>query len=65
MEELSGKLGRLVMPGGGAGYNMPPEGVFHNPVIVSVQKRFPGHTRKDIHGWCIPYSRKHGMHRVF
>jgi 4-hydroxy-3-polyprenylbenzoate decarboxylase len=26
--------------------NMPAEGVFHNLVIVSIRKRFPGHARK-------------------
>ncbi|MFZ5597442.1 MAG: menaquinone biosynthesis decarboxylase [Bacillota bacterium] len=26
--------------------NMPPEGVFHNCVIVSIEKRYPGHARK-------------------
>lgn len=30
--------------------NMPAEGVFHNLVIVSLQKRFPGHSRKAMHG---------------
>ena len=30
--------------------NMPAEGVFHNLVIASVQKRFPGHARKVMHG---------------
>jgi 4-hydroxy-3-polyprenylbenzoate decarboxylase len=30
--------------------NMPPQGVFHNLVIASVQKRFPGHARKVMHG---------------
>ncbi|MFN3928312.1 MAG: menaquinone biosynthesis decarboxylase, partial [Thermoflexus sp.] len=29
-------------------YNMPAEGVFHNLVIVSIRKRFPGHARKVI-----------------
>ncbi len=29
---------------------MPAEGVFHNLVIVSVQKRYPGHARKVMHG---------------
>jgi 4-hydroxy-3-polyprenylbenzoate decarboxylase len=29
---------------------MPAEGVFHNLVIVSLQKRYPGHARKVIHG---------------
>ncbi|WP_322801364.1 menaquinone biosynthesis decarboxylase [Thermoflexus sp.] len=31
-------------------YNMPAEGVFHNLVIVSIRKRFPGHARKVIFG---------------
>lgn len=26
--------------------NMPPEGVFHNCVIVSINKKYPGHARK-------------------
>lgn len=26
--------------------NMPPEGVFHNCVIVSIKKRYPGHAKK-------------------
>ena len=26
--------------------NMPAEGVFHNLVIVSIRKRYPGHARK-------------------
>jgi 4-hydroxy-3-polyprenylbenzoate decarboxylase len=30
--------------------NMPAEGVFHNLVLVSVKKRFPGHARKVIFG---------------
>ena len=30
--------------------NMPAEGVFHNLVLVSIRKRFPGHARKVIHG---------------
>ncbi|MDR1219395.1 MAG: menaquinone biosynthesis decarboxylase [Treponema sp.] len=29
--------------------NMPVEGVFHNCVIVSIKKRFPGHARKVMH----------------
>ncbi|MDR1867672.1 MAG: menaquinone biosynthesis decarboxylase [Treponema sp.] len=29
--------------------NMPIEGVFHNCVIVSIRKRFPGHARKVMH----------------
>jgi 4-hydroxy-3-polyprenylbenzoate decarboxylase len=30
--------------------NMPAEGVFHNLVIVSIRKRFPGHPHKVIYG---------------
>ena len=30
--------------------NMPSEGVFHNLVLVSIKKRFPGHARKVISG---------------
>jgi 4-hydroxy-3-polyprenylbenzoate decarboxylase len=30
--------------------NMPAEGVFHNLVLVSIRKRFPGHARKVING---------------
>ena len=30
--------------------NMPAEGVFHNLVIVSIRKRFPGHAHKIIYG---------------
>ena len=26
--------------------NMPAEGVFHNLIIVSMKKEYPGHTRK-------------------
>lgn len=29
---------------------MPAEGVFHNLVLVRLQKRYPGHARKVIHG---------------
>jgi 4-hydroxy-3-polyprenylbenzoate decarboxylase len=29
--------------------NMPAEGVFHNLVIVSIRKRYPGHARKVMH----------------
>jgi 4-hydroxy-3-polyprenylbenzoate decarboxylase len=31
-------------------YNMPAEGVFHNLVIVSIKKRFPGHAQKVMFG---------------
>lgn len=31
-------------------YNMPPEGTFHNCVLVKIKKRYPGHARKVIHG---------------
>jgi len=30
--------------------NMPAEGVFHNLVIVSIRKRFPGHAQKVMYG---------------
>jgi len=30
--------------------NMPPEGVFHNLVIVSIKKEYPGQARKVMHG---------------
>jgi 4-hydroxy-3-polyprenylbenzoate decarboxylase len=30
--------------------NMPPEGVFHNLVLVSIKKRFPGHAQKIMYG---------------
>jgi 4-hydroxy-3-polyprenylbenzoate decarboxylase len=31
-------------------YHMPPEGVFHNLVIVKIRKRYPGHARKVMFG---------------
>jgi 4-hydroxy-3-polyprenylbenzoate decarboxylase len=31
-------------------YHMPAEGVFHNLVIVSIRKRFPGHPQKTMFG---------------
>ncbi len=31
-------------------FAMPPPGVFHNLVIVSIEKQFPGHARKVMHG---------------
>jgi 4-hydroxy-3-polyprenylbenzoate decarboxylase len=31
-------------------YHMPAEGVFHNLVIVSIRKRFPGHPQKVMFG---------------
>lgn len=31
-------------------YNLPAEGVFHNLVIVSMKKRFPGHAQKIMYG---------------
>ncbi|MBZ0274873.1 MAG: UbiD family decarboxylase, partial [Anaerolineae bacterium] len=30
--------------------NMPPEGVFHNLVVVSVRKKYPGHAQKIMYG---------------
>lgn len=31
-------------------YHMPPEGVFHNLVFVSIDKQYPGHAHKVAHG---------------
>jgi len=31
-------------------YDLPVAGAFHNCVIVSIRKRFPGHARKVMHG---------------
>ena len=31
-------------------FAMPAPGLFHNLVVVSIKKRFPGHARKVIHG---------------
>ncbi len=31
-------------------YNMPAEGIFHNMVIISIKKRFPGHPQKVMFG---------------
>jgi 4-hydroxy-3-polyprenylbenzoate decarboxylase len=31
-------------------YHMPPEGVFHNLVFVSIRKQFPGHAYKVMNG---------------
>jgi 4-hydroxy-3-polyprenylbenzoate decarboxylase len=30
--------------------NMPAHGIFHNLVLVSIRKRYPGHARKVLHG---------------
>jgi 4-hydroxy-3-polyprenylbenzoate decarboxylase len=30
-------------------YALPPEGVFHNLMIVSIRKQYPGHARKVMH----------------
>ena len=48
-ERLFLPLIRLVMPEV-LDIHMPAQGVFHNLVIVSLQKRFPGHARKVMHG---------------
>lgn len=48
-ERLFLPLIRMVMPEV-LDINMPAEGVFHNLVIVSIQKRFPGHAHKVMHG---------------
>jgi 4-hydroxy-3-polyprenylbenzoate decarboxylase len=35
--------------------HMPPEGVFHNLMIISVRKSYPGHARKVMNGiWGLP-----------
>jgi 4-hydroxy-3-polyprenylbenzoate decarboxylase len=37
--------------------HMPAEGVFHNLVLVSIKKRFPGHPRKVINGlWGLAFG---------
>ena len=37
-----------------ADINMPAEGIFHNLVIVSIRKEYPGHARKVMHAlWGI------------
>jgi len=48
-ERLFLPLARLFLPEI-LDFNMPAEGVFHNLVIVRLQKRYPGHARKVIHG---------------
>jgi len=42
-------LARITMPEI-VDYHMPPEGVFHNLVFVSIRKEFPGHAYKVMHG---------------
>ncbi len=38
-------------------YHMPFEGVFHNLMIVSIKKQFPGHARKVMHAiWGLPQA---------
>ncbi len=48
-ERLFLPLARLFLPEI-LDFNMPAEGVFHNLVIVRLQKRYPGHARKVMHG---------------
>jgi 4-hydroxy-3-polyprenylbenzoate decarboxylase len=48
-ERLFLPLIRMVMPEV-LDINMPAEGVFHNLIIASITKRFPGHARKVMHG---------------
>ena len=31
-------------------YHMPPEGIFHNLVFVTIKKKYPGHARKVVNG---------------
>jgi 4-hydroxy-3-polyprenylbenzoate decarboxylase len=34
--------------------NLPVEGIFHNLMIVSIRKSYPGHARKVMHGiWAL------------
>jgi 4-hydroxy-3-polyprenylbenzoate decarboxylase len=42
-------LARLTMPEI-VDYHMPPEGVFHNLVFVSIRKEYPGHAYKVMNG---------------
>src|SRR5258708_37188417 len=36
------------------GVNLPVEGVFHNLMIVSIRKSYPGHARKVMNGiWAL------------
>ena len=42
-------LTRLILPEV-VDYHMPPEGVFHNLVFVSIDKQFPGHAYKVMNG---------------
>lgn len=42
-------LMRLTMPEI-VDYHMPPEGIFHNLVFVSIRKQFPGHAYKVMNG---------------
>jgi len=38
-------------------YHMPYEGIFHNLMIVSIRKQFPGHARKVMHAiWGLPQA---------
>ena len=44
--------------------HMPFEGVFHNLMIVSIRKRYPGHARKVMHGiWGLGQAMFTKMHR--
>ncbi|MBZ5536049.1 MAG: UbiD family decarboxylase [Acidobacteriia bacterium] len=38
-------------------YHMPFEGIFHNLMIVSIRKSYPGHARKVMNGiWSLPQA---------
>ena len=44
---------RLILPEV-VDYHMPPEGIFHNLVFVSIDKQFPGHAYKVMNGlWGV------------
>ena len=48
-ERIFGPLARLLLPEI-VDYHMPPEGVFHNLVFVSIDKQYPGHAFKVAQG---------------
>jgi 4-hydroxy-3-polyprenylbenzoate decarboxylase len=38
-------------------YHMPMEGIFHNLMIVSIRKQYPGHARRVMHAiWGLPQA---------
>ncbi len=56
VERLLLPLMRLQMPEL-VDYHLPLEGIFHNLMIVSIRKQFPGHARKVMHAvWGLPQA---------